>query len=489
VRSLQTALQRRAELDREYSLAIGSSGGLALEALQGQIARQDTLIQTNFQVLRKEFPAFFQFVSQAPLDLPTLQGGGDPLIRANEALLLITTDADKASGYVWVITADEVAWAQLPQSDYEARIAYLRSVLDPVGTRSPDSGQGSDDLHGGRSFDRDKAQSLFSDLFGNPDISAVAGKKSHWLIIPQGAFVALPFSTLVTSPPPSGETPDSFRNTKWLALEHVLSVLPSVSSIKGVRQQELVRTTADRNFFGLGDPDFQGAIDAPVRSVDEYYQGEMSAVAALRQLPKLPGTREEIIGLAKSYSEGMSDYLLGSDATEYNLTHRRTGQELSHYRILAFATHGLVAGNLNNQLIEPALAMTPPQTPTATDDGLLTASEAALLKLDADWVILSACNTAAGGDKNAEAFTGLARGFLLGGARALLVSHWRVRDDVAPRITTRTIQLMEGQGDVSRAYALQSAMRELMMDNTLDGAGKTFAQPSAWAAFTLVGAD
>ena len=83
--------------------------------------------------------------------------------------------------------------------------------------------------------------------------------------------------------------------------------------------------------------------------------------------------------------------------------------------------------------------------PTEADDGLLTASEIATLKLNADWVVLSACNTAAGGGEGAEALSGLARAFFYAGARALLVSHWAVYSTAATELTTKTFANARGQ--------------------------------------------
>ena len=77
-------------------------------------------------------------------------------------------------------------------------------------------------------------------------------------------------------------------------------------------------------------------------------------------------------------------------------------------------------------LPEPALVLMPPKVGTKADDGLLLASEIAQLKLNADWVVLSACNTAAGEGPDGEGLSGLAKAFFYAGTRALLVSHWRI---------------------------------------------------------------
>ena len=162
------------------------------------------------------------------------------------------------------------------------------------------------------------------------------------------------------------------------------------------------------------------------------------------------------------------------------------GTDLSGVRILAFATHGL-AGGAVWETAEPGLVFTPPATPSDADDGFLTASEVLMLRLDADWVILSACNTAAGdGSAGAPGLSGLARAFFYAGARNLLASHWPVDDDVAAKLTVRTIQILAGHPALSRAEAFQRAMREIRDDPSHDASG-TWAHPAAWAPFTLPG--
>ena len=149
----------------------------------------------------------------------------------------------------------------------------------------------------------------------------------------------------------------------------------------------------------------------------------------------------------------MSDIHLGRDASESTVKQI----PLAEYRVVYFATHGLVAGDVKG-LGEPSLALTLPRKPSDFDDGLLTASEVAQLKLNADWVVLSACNTIAGDKPGAEALSGLARAFFYAGARALLASHWSVESDAATQLTTRVFAIMKTDPMLGRAEALRRSM-------------------------------
>ena len=147
-----------------------------------------------------------------------------------------------------------------------------------------------------------------------------------------------------------------------------------------------------------------------------------------------------------------------------------------------FATHGLIAGDVKG-LGEPSLALSIPANPTEIDDGLLTSSEVAQLKLNADWVVLSACNTVAGDKPGAEALSGLARAFFYAGTRALLVSHWAVDTEAALRLTTSTFDIIASDAKIGRAGALRRAMLAYMND----ASNPINAYPGLWGALSLVG--
>jgi CHAT domain-containing protein len=131
---------------------------------------------------------------------------------------------------------------------------------------------------------------------------------------------------------------------------------------------------------------------------------------------------------------------------------------------------------------EPGLILTPPDTATEQDDGYLSATEIAGLKLDADWVILSACNTAAGGGEEAEALSGLARAFFYAGARSLLVSHWSFDSNATVKLITKALGIMATDKSIGRSEALRRSMLAL-----INKGEPQEAHPAYWAPFVVVG--
>jgi CHAT domain-containing protein len=195
-------------------------------------------------------------------------------------------------------------------------------------------------------------------------------------------------------------------------------------------------------------------------------------------LPQLPDTADELNAVAKDLGVPASDIHLGSDASETTVKR----MPLADYGIIYFATHGLVAGDVKG-VGEPSLVLSLPQQPSELDDGLLTSSEVAQLNLNADWVVLSACNTIAGDKPGAEALSGLARSFFYAGARALLVSHWSVDSEAATRLTTSTFDRLKADPGLGRAEALRQAMLAYLNDTS----SPRNAYPAFWGPFALIG--
>lgn len=375
--------------------------------------------------------------------------------------------------YLWVVRSDQATMFKLDvgKATLNRTVRDLRTALDPSDI------VGLADLP---AFDTTKAFELYEKIFAAAE-PMLHGIK-HIFVVPDGALQSLPLSVLVTKQPQGGVANFSdYRQVPWLAKKYALTTLPSVSSLKALRR--LTKTArASRPFAGIGDPLLSGNSGSTrgLQMANLFTTSGLAKVSAVRSsLPSLPETADELRTMAGILGGDNSDLFLRERATERHIK----SAALDKYRVLAFATHGLVAGELKG-LAEPALVLTPPRVASAEDDGLLTASEVATLKLNADLVILSACNTAAAdGTPGADALSGLTKAFFFAGARTLLVSHWPVASGAAVKLTTRMLSETSGSNNVGYAESLRRSMLTLMHDTK----NPHFAHPYLWAPFVVVG--
>lgn len=459
----------------------------ALDAASSRIGEIDA-------ALSLDFPEYAELTSPQPLSVEATQA----LLRADEALVLIL--AGERSSFVFAIDREGIDWArvEITASELGEAVDLLRQGVDLNHGRGPWNAvavQASTGAAGLPVFDRQAAFALYQQLLA-PVEDRLSGK-AHVYAVPSGALSSLPLALLVTEAPTGVDTDtDALRQTAWLGRRHAMTVLPSPASLRSLSRFGASRASGP--FLGVGDPCIgsrsgTGCEHAPASQGGGGQRGStrgvfnasasgdgvfLADVEAVRALSALPNTRPELVALAEAFgAQSTRDLLVGDAATETNL---RTIADLQNRQVIAFATHGLIADELPG-LTEPALVLTPPAEASGGDDGLLTASEIARdLTLDADWVILSACNTAAPGGAGAESLSGLASAFFYAGARALLVSHWVVDDAAARRITTGTLSAMNTNPSAGRAEALRQSMMSMMDD-------PEFAHPALWAPFVLVG--
>ena len=210
--------------------------------------------------------------------------------------------------------------------------------------------------------------------------------------------------------------------------------------------------------------------------------------ADLAKLPRRANTADEVKGIALALNTDLTRNVFTGKAANEGWVET---MNLSGYKVLACATHGLVPGDLNS-LTQPALALTSPAIAGGKDDGLLTMGAILGLKLDADWVVLSACKTVSGKGASAEAVSGLARAFFYAGTRALLVSNWPVERTSARALTTDLFRRQAANPGLSRAEALRRTMLALIdrhgyLDKVSNKIVFTYAHPIFRAPFSLVG--
>ena len=452
----------------------------ARKARLDESQRLEEAMRTDRAGIVGKFPQYLSLSEPKPLSVAEAQA----LLGEDEALLAILTGSQRT--IVWAVTRQRADWAEIGvgEETLAADIAALRRGLDPA-TASSDAPAGADgSTTVSRGFDMARAWRLYQTLI-EPVAPLLAGKR-HLILVPTGPLTSLPFQVLLTAAPQPGLAgPQALRSAPWLIRRQALSVLPSVQSLGSLRKFA-ASGAAVKPFFGIGDPVLVGpdaerpdkrgasprAAAASVQPAALYRDG-LADIRALRQLVPLPETAAELQAVAVTLRAGPGAIVLREEATET----RVKAAALGDYHVIHFATHGLVAGDLDG-INEPALVLTPPPVATPADDGLLTASEIATLKLDADWVVLSACNTAAGEKVGADALSGLARAFFFAGARALLVSHWSVYSQAAVQLTTRTFANLAATPRIGRAEAFRRAMLTIIDEGL---------PPSYWAPFVIVG--
>jgi CHAT domain-containing protein/tetratricopeptide (TPR) repeat protein len=441
--------------------------------------RVDTRLQEIAAQITKEFPDYAELTSPKPL---TREQTGN-LLGPDEALVFFLAGAKET--HAFAVTREAFWWKTIPlgADALSEKVAAFRRGLDiEEFQRSLETGKPV-------LFDVALAHELYVTLFG--PVEPLIRDKRHLLVVPSAALTALPFALLVTAPTdtvPLEKLP-AYRDVPWLIKRQAITMLPSVASLKALRVFAR-KDQGTKPFIGFGDPVFgseqptpggqrKTRITAKTRSYSEVWRGAgVDRDKIAQALQRLEDTADELKAVAEKTGGSPGDIHLREQASEAAVKKLPIGD----YRVVYFATHGLVAGDVKG-LGEPSLALTTPSKPSDLDDGLLTASEIAQLKLNADWIVLSACNTAAGEKPGAEAFSGLARAFFYAGARALLVSHWAVDSAAATRLTTSTFDILKGDPTLGRSEALRRAMLAFMEDK----AEIRNAYPAYWAPFAVIG--
>jgi CHAT domain-containing protein/Tfp pilus assembly protein PilF len=461
VRERQDLAARWQKLDADVVKAVSQPpdkrNSTAEAGLRQELAEVAAKLKAADDRLRAEFPRYAELAAAKPVGVTDIQS----VLGPDEAFAALTL-ADKES-YLFLIRKDgaHVFRLDITRAKAGEAVQALRKTLIDYQT----------------AFDTAKAHDLYKNLLGPAD-SLIADAR-HLILVPDGALQSLPPTVLVTAPPSDVSKSSDYKPAAWLIRRQAVTVLPAASSLVALHRFAEARQAKDP-FIGFGDPDFRGDRGAGGISTASLYRGGEANLDGLQHLPRLEETAGELRAEAKALGAPDSSVHLGPEAT-VTLVRRLA---LANARVVSFATHGLIAGDLP-QLAEPALVLTPPANPTPEDDGLLRASQVSQLKLNADFVILSACNTAApDGKPGAEGLSGLAKAFFYAGARSLLVSHWPVDSDATVKLTTGLIRATAEDPSIGRAEALRRSILA-MIDNA--PANSNDAHPALWAPFILAG--
>jgi CHAT domain-containing protein len=429
----------------------------ALEKDRGEMQRE----------IGRRFPEYQALVNPKPPSLGELAKS----LAKGEAFVSLYP-AEQAT-FVWGVAAGaRPAFHVAPLSAAEIRslVSRLRATLD----------LGANPASSGVAFDAASSHRLFQELLA--PVWPALGSLRVVTIATASELAQLPFAVLTTQP---AESPFNPVKAGWLLREAALNQISTAAAFRALRDTRR-RTKPELAFFGFGDPLFKDASAPAATAAAGSVRHLWKPARGLQQvdnqsvdygiLPALPETREEIAAIAKALgADPLKDVRFGAQATRA----AALTTDLSGRRVIAFATHGLRPGDLPG-LSRPALAMAagaPGDSPLLLLDDVLT------MKLNADWVVLSACNTASADGRAQEAFSGLARAFFFAGARATLATHWAVESISAQQLVSRTFAHQAGSRDAPRAESLRRAQLEL-----IDGrAGAAYTHPFFWAPYALYG--
>jgi CHAT domain-containing protein len=478
-------------LNNTLELPSGERDDNAVKALNASIAKLRLERDKKRADIAKRFPSYADLIDPDPPSVKDVQSAMKP----DEAMLSFYFG--RTESFVWAIPKSGKAMlAAIPVTadQIEAKVRKLREALEPQAEMISDIPD----------FDLNLAHELYGLLLKPVEAGWKPAKKL--IVVTNGALGLLPLSLLPTSPATAadGEGPrfSGYRNVPWLARTHAVAVVPSAAAFKTLRQ---IPAGSDKReqFIGFGDPVFGKDQEVQVASNEPQIEATTMRGAPLKRrsspkldgvdsaelslLPALPDTAAELKSIALALEADPSKVLrLGKQANEQTVK----SEDLSRYRTIVFATHGLVPGELNG-LTQPALALSAPDIAKVEGDGVLTMEEILSLKLDADWVVLSACNTGAGAGAGAEAASGLGRAFFYAGTRALLVTNWSVHSQSARDLTTDLFRRQTTDTKLSRSEALRQSMLALLEGKGFtDAAGATvfsYAHPLFWAPYTIIG--
>lgn len=470
-------------------LAGGTRGG-SEQAAVGRALEELTAELSDVQAqIRLKSPRYAALARPEPLTLGEIQKQVlDP------DTLLLEYSLGKERSYLWAVTADSVESHELPPREEveEACRQFYEHLKDAerwaAGARAkgatrelsvtPQAAAASP-----RAGSPEVARRLARILLG-PVAQKLAGKRL--LVVADGAIQFVPFAAL---PAPAADPagPAAYRP---LVADHEVVSLPSASTLAVLRREVSGRAPAGRTMAVLADPVF-GPDD--VRLGARRVVRPAPAAAAARQrglkvvtqatadagvsgpggaIPRLPGTRKEAEHIAALAPGGPPRRMEGFAANRAAVLDPALGD----YRYLHFATHGIL-NSRHPELSGILLSFYDQQG--AAQDGFLRAHEVYNLKLSAELVTLSACQTGLGKEVRGEGLVGLTRGFMYAGAPRVVVSLWNVSDEATAELMTRFYRGIF-EGGLRPAKALQAAQAAMSQD-------ARFGAPYFWAAFTLQG--
>ncbi|MCX5832587.1 MAG: CHAT domain-containing protein [Deltaproteobacteria bacterium] len=480
----------------------------AVRNLQINIEKLRDARNTILGETKRRFPRYADFVNPSARSISSIR----TIMRPGEVLLSLYTTKDQT--FIWAIPHGKNAQfvsVGMGRNNLIPVVAKLRKSLDSEpGTLGdiPD-------------FDISLAYDLYLKLFS--PVESALKDATDLFIVTNNPLDQIPLAILPTAPFHLDREREElfalYRQVPWLIRRVSITMEPSVSALFNLRTMQAA-DPGRKAFLGFGDPLFNreqlAFVKAEQNRLEEHTTRKIAAIDKINassvqvrgiritakgtldnqkvasiqteNLDRLPDTAEEIKTIAQVLNADLTkDVFLQEQASK----HRVKTMPLSDRKVIAFATHALVPGDLDG-LDQPALALSSSSVTGDQEDGLLTMKDIMKLKLNADWIVLSACNTGAAGGAGAESLSGLGQAFFYAGSRAILASMYPVETTSARKLVTGLFRFQVDDAKLTRSQALRRSMLDLIDRETLkdQATGKiiaSYAHPLFWAPFVLMG--
>jgi CHAT domain-containing protein/Tfp pilus assembly protein PilF len=457
-------------------------------------AKEIASITTEYEELqgkiRASSPRYAGLTQPQPLNLSEIQ----QQVLDPQTLLLEYSLGENAS-YLFVVSQTSLTWRQLPKrTEIEAATRRVYEMLTAPQPR-PGEAEAKRQARIGEARANYwlQAKALSQMLLG--PVASQLGKK-RLVIVADGALQYIPFAALPAPSPGNDEGQNSGTDPQPLIVEHEIMSLPSASTLATLRRETAGRKPAEKSLAVLADPVFTDDDTRVRRDVSKAGVKEKERPAdtddtdiASRQMVRsgretgvtgaegafgrLLSTRREAAAISALVPERERMQALDFEASRTTALR----PELGEYRIVHFATHGLL-NNIHPELSGMVLSLV--DEAGKPQDGFLRLQDIYNLKLPAELVALSACQTGLGKDIKGEGLIGLTRGFMYAGAPRVVASLWKVDDRATSELMKRFYQGMLGPEALRPAAALRQAQLSIWKE-------KQWREPYYWAAFVLHG--
>ena len=436
----QKVTQLTAQLLKERSQETSKQDKARIAELEKGLGQVDAELGNWLRELRQRNPHYAALRYPEPVKLEQVQQMLD------DKTVLLSYSLAEPSSVLFAVTRNDFQVKRLPSD------STLRSRVQKLLKSLTDKNQPDPEVY------RREASLLSRELL-LPVRQMLIGKIAL-VIVPDGALHRLPFQALFM---PGRPIQGDLRQLPYLIKRFDISYSPSASVLAELRNQR--REAAPKGFIAFGDPVYDFTPESVITATLRSPGGERL------NFQRLEYSRTEVQGIAQLFANDDQQVFLGAAANEENV---KGSERLRQYRLVHFSTHGYI-DETRPRFSGLVLSRTPNNP--KSEDGLLSAYEIFKLKLNADLVVLSACDTGLGKEIRGEGLMSLMRAFMYAGTSSVVVSLWNVNDESASDLMVRFYRHLKKDG-MTKSEALRQAQLETIQDNGF---------PFFWAPFVLVG--